>query len=142
MTVMRNAFVDTNILVYAVDHAEKSLRKRQIAQEILLLPCLCLSVQVLNEFISVARNSNKLNLSRDQEGRWLREWFEFKITAITILTFHKALELHLSYQLSHWDSLIIASAQETKCSIVYSEDMNHGQNYDGVQVINPFAELS
>jgi predicted nucleic acid-binding protein len=135
---MKSAFVDTNILVYAVDCAELDSRKRQIAREILLLPRLHLSVQVLNEFISVARNPKKLSLSRDQESRWLREWFEFKIAAITFLTFQKALEFHLRYQLSHWDSLIIASAREAACSIVYSEDMNHGQSYDGVKVINPF----
>ena len=138
---MKNAFVDTNILIYAVDRAGEIPRKRQIAREIILLPRLHLSVQVLNEFISVARNPKKLGLSRDHEARWLREWFEFRIAAITFLTFQKALELHLSYQLSHWDSLIIASARENACSIVYSEDMNHGQNYDGVQVINPFIEL-
>lgn len=135
---MKNAFVDTNILVYAVDSTEEASRKRQIAREILLLPQLHLSVQVLNEFITVARNPKKLNLSRDQESRWLREWFEFKIAGITFLTFQKALELHLSYQLSHWDSLIIASAEEIGCSIVYSEDMSHGQKYGGIQVINPF----
>lgn len=138
---MKNAFVDTNILVYAVDSAGEDPRKRQISREILLLPRLHLSVQVLNEFISVARNPKKLSLSRDQESRWLREWLEFKIAAITFLTFQKALELHLSYQISHWDSLIIASAREAGCSIVYSEDLNHGQSYDGVQVTNPFAEL-
>ncbi len=138
---MKNAFVDTNILVYAVDNAGEDPRKRQIAREILLLPRLHLSIQVLNEFISVARNPKKLNLSRDQECQWLREWFDYKIAAITFPPFQKALKLHLSYQISHWDSLIIASARETDCSIVYSEDMNHVQSYDGVQVINPFVEL-
>lgn len=138
---MKSVFIDTNILVYAVGREEEDLRKRQIAREIILLPRLHLSVQVLNEFISVARNPKKLSLSREQEARWLREWFEFKIAATTFLTFQKALELHLRYQLSHWDSLIIAAAKELGCSLVYSEDLSHGQSYDGIQVINPFAEL-
>jgi predicted nucleic acid-binding protein len=135
---MKSAFVDTNILVYAAHGAGGDLRKKQIARELVLLPRLHLSVQVLNEFISVARSPNKLNLSRDQEAKWLREWFEFKVNALTFVTFQKALELHVAFQLSHWDSLIIASAREASCPTVYSEDMNHGQNYDGVQVINPF----
>ena len=135
---MKSAFVDTNILVYAASGAERDARKKRIAREIILLPRLHVSVQVLNEFISVARNPNKLNFSRDQEAKWLREWFELKINALTFTTFQKALELHMAFQLSHWDSLIIASARESACHIVYSEDMNHGQNYDGVKVINPF----
>jgi predicted nucleic acid-binding protein len=136
--VMKSAFVDTNILVYAASGAGRDVRKKRIAREIILLPRLHVSVQVLNEFIAVARNPNKLNFSRDQEAKWLREWFELKINALTFTTFQKALELHMTFQLSHWDSLIIASARESACPIVYSEDMNHGQNYDGVKVINPF----
>ncbi len=138
---MKSAFVDTNIFVYAADAGGGDIRKRQIARELILLPRLHLSFQVLNEFIAAARNPAKLNLSRNQEAKWLREWFELKISPFTFRSFQKALELHLAFQLSHWDSLIIASARETGCSIVYSEDLNHGQNYDGVQVINPFIDL-
>lgn len=135
---MKSAFVDTNILVYAANSAASDSRKKQIAREIILLPRLHLSVQVLNEFIAVARNPNKLNFSRDQETKWLREWFELKINPLSFTTFQKALELHLAFQISHWDSLIIASARESACAIVYSEDLNHGQDYDGVTVMNPF----
>jgi predicted nucleic acid-binding protein len=135
---MNNAFVDTNILVYAADSKGEDVRKKQIAREIILLPHLHLSVQVLNEFISVARNPKKLNLSRDEESKWLREWFDLKIGAITLTTFHKALELHLRLQLSHWDALIVASALESSCEIIYTEDLQHGQNIEGLQVINPF----
>lgn len=42
--------------------------------------------------------------------------------------------------LVHWDSLILAAAHEMNCSLVYSEDLNQGQDYDGVKVINPFLE--
>jgi predicted nucleic acid-binding protein len=135
---MKSAFVDTNILVYAAHSAASESRKKQIAREIILLPRLHLSVQVLNEFIAVSRNPNKLNFSRDQETKWLREWFELKINPLSFTTFQKALEIHLAFKLSHRDSLIIASARESACTIVYSEDLNHGQDYDGVTVINPF----
>jgi predicted nucleic acid-binding protein len=40
--------------------------------------------------------------------------------------------------ISHWDALILASARELDCTVVYSEDLNHGQDFDGVKVINPF----
>lgn len=135
---MNNAFVDTNILVYAADSLGEDVRKKQIAREIILLPHLHLSVQVLNEFISVARNPKKLNLSREEESKWLCEWLDLKIGAITLDTFQEALELHLRLQLSHWDALIVASALKSSCEIIYTEDLQHGQNIEGLQVINPF----
>ncbi len=54
-------------------------------------------------------------------------------------TFVQALVVHERYQLSHWDSLIVASARETGCRILYSEDLIHGQDYDGAKVVNPFV---
>jgi predicted nucleic acid-binding protein len=53
-------------------------------------------------------------------------------------TFLKARLIHARHQVSHWDSLILASAIEAGCAILYSEDLNAGQDYDGVEVINPF----
>lgn len=138
MNVMSKVFVDTNILVYAADSKAGDARKRQIAREVTMLPHLHLSVQVLNEFIAVARNPKKLNLSREEESKWLREWFSLKIGSITPETFQKALEFHLRLQLSHWDALIVASALEASCNIIYTEDLQHDQIIDGLRVINPF----
>ena len=137
---MKNAFVDTNILVYAASHSGVEGRKRSIAREITLLPQLHISVQVLNEFISVARNPKKLNLDPQEESRWLQEWLSLKIGDMTFATFESALEIHLRYQLSHWDSLIVSSALEAGCGKLYTEDMQHGQNIEGMEIINPFRE--
>ena len=135
---MKTAFVDTNILVYAAGGAEVDARKKQIAREITLLSHLRISVQVLNEFIAVARNPKKLNLSRKEESHWLSEWYEFKISPLSFDTFHRALELHLRYEFSHWDSLIVASALESKSEILFSEDLQHGQMIESLAIINPF----
>lgn len=137
---MKTAFVDTNILIYAAGGAEVDARKKQIARKITLLSHLRISVQVLNEFIAVARNPKKLNLSRKEESHWLSEWYEFKISPLTFQTFHKALELHLRYEFSHWESLVIAAALEEKCHVLYSEDLQHGQVIEGMEIINPFRE--
>ncbi len=53
-------------------------------------------------------------------------------------TFLAAQLIHSRYPISHWDSLILASAREADCSVVYTEDLSHGQDFDGVKVINPF----
>jgi predicted nucleic acid-binding protein len=44
--------------------------------------------------------------------------------------------------LSYWDSAILAAAKQMRCHTVYSEDMNSGQNYDGVTVVNPFVAMA
>jgi predicted nucleic acid-binding protein len=50
-----------------------------------------------------------------------------------------AVELRQHCQISYWDAAIIAAAKHLGCTAVYSEELNPGQNYDGVTVINPFA---
>jgi len=133
-----NAFVDTNILVYAAEEKEPISRKTVISRELLLQTGLHLSVQVLNEFVVTARHPRKLNLSREQEAEWLQEWLSFPTAPLTADDFLTALEIHHRYQFSHWDSLIVASAKSSKCSILYSEDLQHRQHVDGLTFINPF----
>lgn len=135
---MPNAFVDTNILVYAADESTPMDRKTRIARELLRQRHLHLSVQVLNEFTVNARSKSKLNLSPLQEQEWLSRWLLFPVLSLTVETFLAAQLIHARFQVSHWDSLILASARETKSATVYSEDLSHGQDYDGVRAINPF----
>jgi predicted nucleic acid-binding protein len=135
---MPNAFVDTNILVYAADESTPKGRKTVIARELLRQPGLHFSVQVLNEFVASARHPGKLNLPRERERRWLEGWLQLPVASLTAETFLRALAIHARYQVSHWDSLILAAAVESGCSIVYSEDLNHGQEYAGIRVVNPF----
>ncbi|MCU0781037.1 MAG: PIN domain-containing protein [Akkermansiaceae bacterium] len=135
---MPNAFVDTNILVYAAEGSRNPHRKTVIARKLLLEPDLFLSVQVLNEFVACARHPQKLAMTRKEEGEWLALWMQKKVAPLTASTFVAALEIHHLHGLSHWDSLIVASASETKCQVLYSEDLNHGQNFDGLKVVNPF----
>lgn len=135
---MPNAFVDTNILVYAADESTPMDRKTRIARDVLRQRNLQLSVQVLNEFTVNARSPSKLNLSPQEEQEWLSRWLLFPVHALTVDMFLAAQLIHARYQVSHWDSLILAAARETNCAIVYSEDFRHGQDYDGTQAVNPF----
>ena len=137
---MPNAFVDTNVLIYAADESGSDKRKTGIARELLRQRGLQLSVQVLNEFTVNARHRSKLNFTLQQENDWLSRWLLFPVAPLTIDTFLVARLIHGRYQVSHWDSLILASARETGCPVVYSEDLGHGQEYDGVLVVNPFED--
>lgn len=97
-------------------------------------------MQVLNEFTVNARDAPKLNFTAQQENDWLSRWLLFRVASLTVDTFLTARLIHSRYQVSHWDSLILASAHETDCAIVYSEELGNGQEYDGVKVVNPFLD--
>jgi predicted nucleic acid-binding protein len=65
-----------------------------------------------------------------------------QISSLSLTTTYRAIELKSKYQLSFWDSLIVSAALEKECSIIYSEDMNDGQIFEGsVKVINPLSEV-
>jgi predicted nucleic acid-binding protein len=135
---MTRAFVDTNVLVYAADESKPTPRKTRIARELLLQRGLVLSVQVLNEFTVNARNEKKLNLTPEMEFDWIQQWLLFPIQAMSAESFLEARLFHERYQVSHWDGLILAAAKESKCSTLYSEDLQTGQTYETITVINPF----
>lgn len=134
-----NAFVDTNVLVYAADKSSPVPLKTRIARELLLQPDLHLSVQVLNEFTVNARHPKKLNLRFEEELRWIESWLRFPVHPLTVETFLRARFFQQKYGLSHWDSLILASTASAECRRLYSEDLNPGQSYEGIEVVNPFA---
>jgi predicted nucleic acid-binding protein len=56
-------------------------------------------------------------------------------------TFNRALSIRERFKSSYWDAAILAAAGIPRCSIVYSEDLNHGQDYEGIRVENPFFAL-
>lgn len=134
-----SAFVDTNVLVYAADEVTPTPHKTGIARRLLLERDLHLSVQVLNEFVASARSPRKLAFSRKQEAAWMRQFLRLPVAGFTVQTFTRALEIHHRFGLSHWDSMVIASASECRCAVLYSEDLSDGQDYDGVRVRNPFV---
>jgi predicted nucleic acid-binding protein len=130
-----SAFFDTNILVYAQQTGGKADRARA-----LFTGGGKLSVQVLNEFTAV---------SRRKQGRDWSEIAEAISDVLTVvdpplpLTFglHAAARaLAEDHRLSFYDALIIASAIEAGCDILYSEDMQHGRTFGGLGIVNPFLE--
>jgi predicted nucleic acid-binding protein len=135
---MPSAFVDSNVLIYAADESLPQPRKTSIARELLRQRDLWISVQVLNEFTVNARRQDKLAFSPDQERQWHERLLLFAIIPLTIETFLAALTIHARYQVSHWDSLILAAAREAGCETLYTEDLADGQVYDGIRVVNPF----
>ena len=64
----------------------------------------------------------------------------YDIYPITIEDSLKASEVRSRFYISYWDSLIVASALNNSCNILYSEDMQHNQIIEGLKIINPFKE--
>lgn len=128
------AFVDTNIVVYAVSGDTKSAVARAT-----LGSAQTLSLQVLNEYAHVARRKQKRSPEEIAEvTRGFRENFE--IRPITMELHDEALVLCGRYGYGFFDSLLIATALEAGCTTLYSEDLQHRQLIDKrLRIINPFV---
>jgi predicted nucleic acid-binding protein len=132
-------FVDTNILLYAIsrDPAEQDKAKR--AKDILAEHDLALSIQVLQEFyVQATRASRPDAIEHQQAVRLIESFRRFPVQDVTSAIMMAALDSCHRFQLSYWDAAIIEAARAVGCTRVLSEDLNNGQDYAGIQIINPF----
>jgi predicted nucleic acid-binding protein len=135
-------FVDTNILVYAHDTSAggKQERARALVEQLWNSREGCLSVQILQEFfVTVTRKIPKpLDAATAKElVADLSRWYVHVPSADDVLG---AIGLHQRTGISFWDAMIVCSAVEIGCGVIYSEDLNHGQLYDGTRIENPFRD--
>lgn len=132
------AFVDTNILVYAVEGTDGP--KPRAARELLRRPDLALSVQVLNEFYHVVTAPRrKQPLTHAEALVWLVVWRKFPVQDLTLRVHEEGVLDRDRYQIGIYDAMIVAAARFLGCRTIFSEDLNDGQNYGGVVAVNPFA---
>ena len=134
------SFVDTNILVYAHDETagEKRDRARSVLAELWESGEGCLSVQVLQEFfVTVTRKVPKPldSVSAAAIVADLSLWRAHSPGPGDVLS---AIDSHRRLDISFRDAMIVCSAASLGCGILYSEDLNPGQEYEGVRVRNPF----
>ena len=134
-------FIDTNVLVYAASKASADQAKRAVARKLLAKDEIGFSAQVLQEFYSVAVTKERLKMTHDEALVVLQSLAAFPVWPVTRELVLKAIDLKQRFQLSYWDAAIRVAAKELGCDIVYSEDLNDGQEYDGVRVVNPFASV-
>jgi predicted nucleic acid-binding protein len=136
--MIAEAFFDTNILLYAGSSAPADSRKQRIAEELLLTVPFALSAQVLQEYIANALGKKALGLNEDNVTAMLDALSIVEVLPITRELVIRSLQVRRRFQVSHWDASIIAAALELGCKILYTEDLNHDQDYGGVRAINPF----
>jgi len=135
-------FVDTNVLVYAYDQSAgiKHETARKLLESLWSSENACVSIQVLKEFFVIVTRRIKTPLPPETASQVIADLGQWRVHRPDVQDVLSAIELHRRYQTSFWDALILHSASKLNCSTVYSEDLNAGQRYYGVQVINPFAE--
>jgi len=131
-------FVDTNVLLYAISREPAEQDKADRANEVLSGHDLALSVQVLQEFYVQATRSGRDAITHDQAVRLIDSFCRFPVQDITGEIMTAALRLRQRFRLSYWDAAIIEASRALGCEVVLSEDLNDGQDYAGVQVVNPF----
>lgn len=131
-------FLDANVLLYASSNAPEDKLKREKAQRLILAAPFALSAQVLQEYIANALRKKQLGISEVNIEAMLELAATAIVLPVTLELVISAVGIRRRFQVSHWDATIIAAAQELGCKTLYSEDLNHGQNYNGVQVVNPF----
>lgn len=131
-------FLDTNILIYAAQGPGKDESKRQRSLQLIDEASFVISAQVLQEFYVTVVYKAKTAIGVQEAFAWVEQLSLYPCEPITGEIVRIAIDLSSRYQISYWDAAIIAAAQAAGCSVVYSEDLNHGQIYDQVKVKNPY----
>ena len=136
----RKTFLDSNIVIYT--YCNNVADKQQKAKQLFAEKTVAISTQVLQE------TANTLYRKLKADFHTIRLLLEECVLNVATLhvntheTVYKACAIAESYKFSFYDSLIIASALETECQILYSEDMQHNQIIEGkLKIINPFLSI-
>ncbi len=135
------SFIDTNVLIYAEasDAPVKQRAALALLKELFESTTGVLSTQVLQEYCNVALK--RLRLPAEHIRAQLDLYEQFEVAQITPAVIRAGLDLHQTRSVAFYDALILASAQLSGCSVLFSEDMNAGESMAGVLITNPFANL-
>ena len=127
-------FFDTNLLIYTIAKADARGERART----LLAGGGIFSVQVLNEFVAIARRKLRMPWSEVREA--LADFRSFcpVPTVLSPKTHELGLDIAERYGYRIYDALIVSAALEASCKILYSEDMQNGQSIEGLTISNPF----
>ena len=137
------AFVDTNILLYALSRANSlEVEKVAIAKKLIAgltgRTNLCLSAQVLSEFITNATRKGTPPLTLEEVYEIVEELSHETVLPIDASLVQLALRRVEQSRISYWDALIVEAAIRSGATILYTEDMHHGTRYGALELRNPF----
>ena len=135
------SFIDTNIFVYQLERLDA--RKADIADDLIEhgieTQTACISFQVIQECINTAIRKAEVQLNRNEMEKYLQSVLAPLLRVQPSLRLYRlSLDIQSRYQFSFYDSLIVAAAVEAGCKTLYTEELTHGQQVEGVTITNPF----
>lgn len=133
-------FVDTNVLLYAISRDPDEALKARRATDVLKAGDVGLSVQVLQEFyVQATRASRQDAITHEQAIGLIESWQRFPVQPTTVDLMEAAFATGQRFGIAYWDAAIIEASRLLGCTVVLSEDLDTGTDYDGVSIENPFA---
>ena len=133
------AFFDTNVLLYMYGgDVAKQVRARDLFRQYAHEGDLLLSTQVVQEFY--AAGSRKLGMPRRELREATAALLDLPLIVVGPSHIVAAIENEERYRISFWDALILAAAESSGAKVVFTEDLNNGQQYGPLLVRNPFLE--
>jgi len=131
-------FVDTNVLIYAVDTFDRKKHEaaRMWRAQLWKSNRGRISFQVLQEFY--AKITKKWPSARDDVRAEVRDLLKWNPVVVNDVIIERGWKIQDRYKLSFWDSLVIAAARQALCGYLLTEDLRAGQEFEGLVVVNPF----
>lgn len=141
---MASRFLDTNVLLYAASQQAipADTGKHELALAVIGEGDFAISAQVLQEFYVNAIRLKPHPLPAVEAGEWVDLLGEVECVAIDHRLVSEGVRLSRRYDTSYWDGAIIAAAHAAGATTLFSEDLNDGQVYGEVTVVNPFKHLT
>ncbi len=133
-----DAVLDTNVLLYAASKDPADAPRADIALQLIETVNFGVPLQVVQEFYHNARIKARLAIEARHCDLMVRALLRRPVVVTDMALFEQARRLCERHKLRYWDAAILAGALKLGASVLYSEDLNDGQNYSGVKVINPF----
>jgi predicted nucleic acid-binding protein len=131
-------FLDTNVLIYAVAGKDDAPQKHDRAIALLEKGAFGVSGQVLQEFFVIAIRKPSVPLSPDAAFLWVERLSLQPCVAVDSSLVKLGIAISQRYRIDYWDGAILAAAEALSAETLYTEDLNHGQMYGSVRVVNPF----
>jgi predicted nucleic acid-binding protein len=133
-----DVFFDTNVLVYAVDTDPQVAAKRARARDLIREDRFGTSAQVVQEFFVTVTRKLGHPMPAVVAARWVDRLCRCPFVPTDAPLLKSAIIRAQAWQMSYWDAAIVSAAEALGATKLFTEDLNHGQVYGRVQVINPF----
>ncbi len=137
---MPNAFLDSNVILYAALPPKRDPRKAAVALDLLKTTDFGVSGQTLAEVYNVLARQTAPRLDEAEIDLWIGSLAERPFVALDAAMVRRGVSISRRYRIAYFDAALIAAAERLDAEVFYSEDLNDGQKFGTVTVRNPFKQ--